>query len=384
MRSIHYDFTPFNDIFSRIIARGRADASDMNNLKRELNKFFKDSDCKNVYYTDNTDKMFFGMKVCADIDSSKIYEYLTGNDNVRIGRYMIEIDSKLFNPVMNMQPEELTAILLHEVGHMVNDTTPINDARNYINCYLADNKETLKYSDSVHYREILAFGLKDFLSKDHSFFYIADEDEILADEFVRGCGYDRYLDSAQKKIIANNAKLYADYDSISKFTTFAWTMRLYKSLRFRRVGALRTLAKAKALTGSKIEKAEMENLAKRIVRIDDDTLLESVQSAVKAKLRKMRYENMRSLDDDYYELAMRARNVEDEDDALYIMRQINSRIGIIEDYLNSGDLDNREKDRWFKSADRFKELREKLAKSTTYKSKTFGIYVNYPEIRDNL
>lgn len=61
-----------------------------------------------------------------------------------------------------------------------------------------------------------------------------------------------------------------------------------------------------------------------------------------------------------------------------------SSIECIENYLNSGDLDNREKDRWFKSADRFKELREKLAKSTTYKSKTFGIYVNYPEIRDNL
>ena len=39
MRSIHYDFRPLGDIYARIIARGKADLSDLNNLKKELNKF---------------------------------------------------------------------------------------------------------------------------------------------------------------------------------------------------------------------------------------------------------------------------------------------------------------------------------------------------------
>lgn len=381
MRSIHYDFRPLGDIYARIIARGKADLSDLNNLKKELNKFFKDSKCTNVYYTENVDKMFFGMRIGADIDADNIYDYLTGNDNVRIGSYMVELDSKLFNPLLGLTPEELVAITLHEVGHMVNDTTPMINARNYLTSYLADNKETLSMSDSIHYKEILAYGLKDFLAKDRSIFYTTDEDEILADEFVRGCGYSEYLDKAMNKIVKNHPKLYVDSD-ISKFTVFAWTLRIYTGLRFRRVGALKTLAKAKQLTASKIEKIEMENVARRINRIDDDALLESVTDRVKAKMRKMRYESMRSLEDDYYELNMRIRNVEDEDDALYLMRQINTRLGIIEDYLNSEDLDEKEKKRWFDTIDKFRNLREKLSKSIVYKTKTYGIYVNYPDIKD--
>lgn len=381
MRSINYDFRSMNDVFASMIAKGKANSSDLNNLKKELNKFFKDSKCTNVYYTENTDKIFFGMRVCANLDSDDIYEYLTGNKEERIGSYMIEIDSKLLNPLMGLKSEELTAITLHEVGHMVNDTTPITNARNYLTSYLADNKETLKMSDSIHYKEILAYGLKDFLSKDRSFFYTTNQDEILADEFVRGCGYHAYLDTAMQKILKNNPKLYVDSD-ISKFTIFAWTLRTYHGLRFRRVGALKTLARAKQLTASKIEKMEMDNVSRRITRIDDDVLIEAVQEKVKSKLRKMRYESIRSLEDDYYEISMRIRNVEDEEDALYLMRQINTRLGIIEDYLNAEDLTESEKKRWFGAIDRFKGLRDQLAKKTVYRSRTYGIYVNYPEIRD--
>ena len=80
MRSIHYDFGPINEIFARMIVNTKADNSDLNNLKKELNKFFKDSKCKNVYYTENTDKMFFGMRICAtSIDPDDIYDYLTGD-----------------------------------------------------------------------------------------------------------------------------------------------------------------------------------------------------------------------------------------------------------------------------------------------------------------
>lgn len=140
MRSINYDFRPINDIYAHMIAKGEADLSDLNNLKKELNKFFKDSKCTNVYYTENTDKMFFGMRVAANINADDIYDYLTAEKEERIGSYMIEIDSKLLNPLMALKPEELTAITLHEVGHMVNDTTPITNARNYLTSYLADNK----------------------------------------------------------------------------------------------------------------------------------------------------------------------------------------------------------------------------------------------------
>ena len=382
MRTLHYNFDNMYSVYEDIITNdGRATNEHLSRLKRELNKFFKDSTCKMVYFTDNTDQMFFGMRVIAKINPDDIYDYLVGEEDIRISNYLLELDSKLFNPVMDLTPAELIAINLHEVGHLVNDTTAITNARNFLASYLADNKDTLAMTDSIHYKEILAFGLKDFLSKDRSIFYTPNDEEILADEFVRAYGYGNYLESAINKIIRSQQMLYAG-ENVDKFTTFAWILRVYKGLRFRRVGALRTLAKAKMTTASKLEKMEFENVARRIRSIDDNMLIESSPgNAIKARMKKMRYQSMRSLDDDYYEINMRVNNVDDEDEALYLMRQINTRLGIIDDYLNTEELDEHEKKKWFNSQSKFEALREKLSKATVYKSKTYGIYINYPDIR---
>ena len=381
MRTIHYDFRPWNDIFDHGIVEGKLSVSDCNKLKAEFNKFFKDCKCSAVYFTDNNDKMFFGMKIYPAVDSDKIYDYLTGNDNIKVGDYFVEIDSKLFNPLLGLKGEEITAVALHEIGHVVNDTQSIRNARDYIASYLADNKETLSYSNSIHYKEILAYGLKDFISKDRSFFYNPNYEELMADDFVRACGYEKYLDTAFKKIYKNNSKMYQGTD-VDKFVVFAWTLQIYKALRFRRVGALKTLARAQAITGSKIERAEMDAVARSIRRIDDQTLIESVNDKVKARLRRVRVETLRSMESDYYDLNMRVRNVEDEDDALYIMRQINTRIGIIDDFLDNDEIDDHERKKLFDLQSKFSSLRETLSKSVTYKSRTYGIYVNYPDIRD--
>ena len=43
--------------------------STLDNIKRDLNKIFKDSECKEVLFTKNTDKMFFGMSTYAILNN---------------------------------------------------------------------------------------------------------------------------------------------------------------------------------------------------------------------------------------------------------------------------------------------------------------------------
>ena len=105
--------------------------------------------------------------------------------------------------------------------------------------------------------------------------------------------------------------------------------------------------------------------------------------SIKRRMAKMRANTMRSLEDDYYELNMRIRNVEDEEDALYLMRQINTRIGLIDDYINSEDLSTQDVKRWTDTMDRFKRLRDELSSSLIYKNKSYGLYVAYPDIKEN-
>lgn len=385
MRKLSYDFSDLENVFDGGLARSGLNNRDLVIIRQELNKFFRDSKCNQVFYTENSDKMFFGIIVNASVDTDDIYEYLMGTEDIRISKYNLEYDSHLFNPVLGLTAQEIMALTLHEIGHVVNDTTPIKNARQYLDEYLAKTGENIPMSDSYHYRDILAFALKDFITKDRSAFYTTDVDEILADDFARSYGYGHYLESAMNKIIAKNSKLYTGTD-VDKFAVFTWTLGIYRHLGTRRIPAIRAINKAKALTGSRIEKMEMENVARRITRIDDNVLIEAssdsgIAAKIKSRMRKMRYDTMRSLEDDFYELNMRIRNVEDEEDALYLMRQINTRIALIEDYVNSEDLSSSEAKRWNESLEKFKRIREDLSASIVYKGKSYGLYVPYPEIK---
>lgn len=386
MRKSQYDFTTINGVFNEALSDGQLSMANQKTLVRELNRFFSDSKCTAIYYTNNISKPFFGMIVCPRIDGNNIYEYLMGNDDIRLTEYTIEIDSHIFNPVLGLNGKEITAMLLHEVGHVINDATPINNARKYLDEYLAKNNDTIKMSDSYHYREILAYALKDFVAKDRSIFYTSNVDEVMADDFVRAYGYGTYLESAMQKIISSNSKLYQG-ELNDRFSSFIWSIQLYKHMQYRRIPALRSLNKAKALTGSRIEKAEIENLIRRINRIDDTALMEAsmsnVQSKIKNRMRKMRIDNMKALEDDYYEINMRIRNVEDEDDALYLMRQLNTRISLITDFVESEDLNSNERKKWNDTLDRFIRLRTDLSNTIVYKSKNYGIFVAYPDIQEN-
>ena len=130
----------------------------------------------------------------------------------------------------------------------------------------------------------------------------------------------------------------------------------------------------------------MDNVLRRIVRIDDHVLIEGTSDGglvnkIKSRMRKMRYDTMRSLEDDFYELNMRIRNVEDEDDALYLMRQLNTRISLIEDYVNSEDLSPTEAKRWNESLEKFKRIRDDLSSTLVYKGKSYGLFIPYPDIK---
>ena len=391
MQRINYDFSNFIDIFNQMKNNSSVTSSNLIDLKKNLNKFFKDSTCLEVLYTNNTDKMFFGMKVLPMIDPDNIYEYLMDNDNVRLTKYVIEIDSHLLNPVLDLTEKELTAILLHEVGHVVGDTQPIQNARNILNEYLAKNNTSLSISNSVHYKELLVYGLTDYLSKSQSIFYTSDSSEIYADEFAATYGFGEELGTAYDKIIKDNIKLYEN-SQVSKWTVFCWTLSLYKNIKLRRISAIKILNRAIKLTGSRIEKVEIENVIKRIKRIDDNIVVESViinegMDSIRAKLRERMYKSrmstMRMIDSNYYELNMQVRNVEDENDALYLMRQINNAISIMEEYTNSPDCDEYELEKWNQMLKKYQQLRDNLSKTTTYKNKSYGLFVNYPDIVEN-
>ena len=86
---------------------------------------------------------------------------------------------------------------------------------------------------------------------------------------------------------------------------------------------------------------------------------------------------LRAIEQDVYEYTMRIKNIEDENDALLLMRQLNNRIAILEDYIAQEELDERVYQKWNKVLEKYYSLRESLTKKTIYKQKMYGLFADY-------
>ena len=367
-RYIDYDFTDIENALFEI--KQSPNSANLNELNREINAFFKDSKCKQVLYTRNTDKMFFGMSVMPVIKADKVYDIIQEDEPVRITEYYLELDSKLFSPTLGLTTREITAVLLHEIGHMVNDTSPVDKLRKELDMYLVKNNETIKTSDSIHYQEILAFGIKDALRKITSLFE-TDDDEIIADSFVVACGYGPELESAFEKVVKNSYRINKDVSN--KFIVLAWVIRLYTDIKLRRIVAIKSLQKGESYTASKLEKREMENVIRRLRRIDDDTLIEAVgfdlvADKVNSTMSRIKYKGIRSFEDDLYDYNLQVKNVQHEDEALELLHKINTRLNIIDDYVTSEKISENERKRWYALINKYNKLREVLSNKSVYRN----------------
>ena len=383
---INYDFREMEIICEQIL--DDPSYTNLKNLKNELNKFFKDAICKDIIYTKNTDKLFFGMSVVPTIDDDMVADIVNGENSVRFDAYYIELDSKLLEPTLGLDRKELLAILLHEVGHMVKDTQPVDEVRKCIDVYMLKNNEHIVLNDSVNYREILRYGITSTLRKVTSIFERKD-DEIIADEFVFACGYGEELSTALKKISKNGFLINKNVKD--KMIVLSWVLRLYKEVKFRRIPALRTLRKGQEMTASKLEIKQMKKVEDSLKRIDDSSLLEasgfidSVKQKIDAGRRAITYRGIKSFEDELYEYNMRVKNIYDEDDALVLLRSLNTKISILSDYVTNEQMSEKERERWYRVLDQYYKVRDELSKKKLYKYdyRAPVIQVNYPDIVDN-
>ena len=368
----------WSDPNKKEILRGALDG-----IRAWLNKFFKDSICTDVIYTNNTDKPFFGMCVMPKLGDTTNNILMNYNNISRIDNYKIEFDSKLFDSRLNLTGGEFIAIIMHEVGHMVNDNSNIMRLKKNMMKYITDKDVSFTVNDSP-VMGILNFGIKDSLRKLDSIFDMKD-DEIIADEFVIAYGFGSELESALDKIVRFSGKV--NKDVTDKFWTLSWSLRLYQDIKNRRIPALYLLRKLREMVPSYLERKEIDTLEVNLRNITD-----SMIDAVNAKdltqvqeggiIRKLQYKGIRGYEDDLYELTMQARNVQREEEALMIMHRINSRMNVIDDYLNDGELKPNEIKRWGTLHARYQKLRDTLANKTLYKDDYSRICISYPEIKD--
>lgn len=382
MPKIGYSISNIEKIFSRLIESDTFPTkSQLVDLQKELNKFFTEANCLGVLYTRNTDNLFFGMCVMPVLSNEDTLDIVANNNSVRVKKYYLELDSKLFT--IDLTTREMTAIVLHEIGHLVMDDTPAKQVRFAIDKYFAQKDQTINLKNSAQYAQLLAFGVKDSMIKATSILYSKD-DEFKADAFATACGYGNELMAAQAKILTNAWGLSKSVKA-PKLIILDWVFHLYKNVKFNRIPAINTLKSAKRNTGSILTRKELDNVINALNRIDTDVVTEGAYLLEGMKKKGLAWQikqnGLKGIQNDYFEMKVRSKNAREEADILYLMRQINSRMSLLQDAIDEGDMTEQEKEKWMDLLFQYGDLRNYVS-NLKVSNKNYGLWWDISQLDD--
>ena len=175
---------------------------------------------------------------------------------------------------------------------------------------------------------------------------------------------------------------YMNKDVDDRFITLSWVLRLRAEFTTKRIPAIHTLNKAKNLTASQLEKREMDYAIRLLNRMDDpisEGAIDAVKQRFSKKFNDFKVKGIRSIKNDVYELNLRLRCAETEEDLLYIIRTVNTDIAILQDYL-SEEISDDERQSVTDTLQELFDVRQKAAKEKSVKNLTNSMLtVIYPD-----
>jgi hypothetical protein len=370
-------------------------------IKFNLDNIFSDNKCIDFLYTYNTDKPFFGVKVYPIISQADAITILTSEDKVKFNKYKVEVDSKLFES-LDFEPTEVAAYIIYEISSIANSYSIVDKFRGLLDDYMVNNNDVLLIRTSVNYAQMIIFAIKDTLGKLSSIIY-NDPEMFINDQTIQVLNLKEVILSVHEKI---NGKLISTGEDrpSQKAYILQYILMMYRNMADNSSAIFETLKDAKLCTGSQLETDEINKTINAINIIDNlipttksIDLNESTNNYVPlhkifeqynlhsinelSLFKNLRKNGLRSIEDSYYEYAMMIKNVETEEDALYIMRGIATRLNILEDYINNTpDLPEYERKKWMELAMKYRALRVNLMKQKIWKKANYGLFFDYNQL----
>ena len=381
---VNYDFHDLINVIDKL--RTHPDPDVLRDLTHELNMFFKDSICRSTLYTNNTDKQFFGLCVMPVIKDNDIYNILLSdnmnpNDTYRIKEYYVEIDSKLFNPVLNLSNKEILSLILHDVAALVNSSSAVDIAKGEVDLYLDKTNSAIRRSNSVNYAALLNFGFKDLIWKTTSAIF-KDNDKLICDDFLISYGFGLDLELAVDKLYKHGSLSTMANGKRDVSIIIAWCLAVYNDILSNRITTVRGLRKSLDYTAIRLIKREIERVITALNRIDDSSLLESsvgdfIKGVKKNIGANLRYNALKDYESDLYEYQIRMKNADEQRDALLLLHSINTKINLIDLILQDPELQEKHREKFVLLLSKYEKLREELGRKNILHRDYNRIYINY-------
>lgn len=352
-------------------------------LKFNINKFMSDNSCTQIIYTDNRDNLFFGMCVYPNLTDDDTRRILCRKDrdiDKKSYTYVIELDSRLFDPMMGLTPTEITAILLHELGHIIINKNTINEINQMSNMIIAENPD-YDFGREFH-RNVAFFKYAIYLTiRRMNSIFEKNQEEYIADGIVVEYGYGNELSSAFKKIMKQRKAFVQDTNN--KGIALLWAFKVTSAMTKRKIALQYEINQIEKASGSKLEKnmiAKLRDLAKGRGSVYESYTSHPDIIQELHLLRNMQRKGLYALEDDLYEYSLRIKNLESEIEALDLIRTINYKINILKEFISSNG-DDYDIERWNDLLEKYLHLREQLMKTQIYRDKYYGLFVEIPKVR---
>lgn len=364
------------------------DMSILGDLKTAINSIFDDNVCINVIYTNNTDKQFFGIRINPNMSPSDATIILATDEKVKLNKYQIEFDSKLFD--IGLNETELAAVTIYEISSMMDDYDLFDKIRLEVDKIMLSNEDIVHIRESVNYAQLIIFAIKDTLFKLSSMLFVDNPQDLTINPSIQACNLENYITSAREKIDSSMQGL-GETLRTPGMTILTWMFTMYRNMNIYSGVVKNTLKDAKTFTASKLEINEIDKTLTSIDRIEGNILEESVSlneffnkkhvSTLNefSIFKSLKKNGLRGIENDLYEYAMKVKNCNESEDAYMIMRGINTRLGVLEDYLATENLSEHERKHWDYVCNQYRELRIALSKKK-FKDKQYGLWFDYSKL----
>jgi len=398
----------------------------LNKISLILNRLY-DIKCK-ICIVNNKNNTFFGMNVFPAVSTmdmmveSIVNNQSSMNDILKIweknDEWTIEIDSiLLYDLSLNTNPSELTAVLLHEIGHVVYSNTIPQRLYKVIKFKIVKMNYQMKQLISTEkIRKLFNIAIIESCSS-KNYNYINNDTEKVADKFVIRYGYGEELESFINKLVktqGNSLVNRTDKDIENDINVVVnWTVLNLKELEFRKK-SLRTALKVEMLKnpseltkkiitdiyvsffGESNDKYRML-LSEQAGFNGDDTyeelrsyqMLDEFVSRVLTEAANNIFDKNGKLkkitQNDIDILSVEAEKIDSVDDKIYLLDKLYSQLELVNmgiDYIESNERDL--SSRITQSKRTLLDMREQLERirkevlAAKIIEKNYGVFIRYP------
>lgn len=372
----------------------------LGSLKKILNTEFNGAICDDIIIGENQES-FYGMGVYPSTQSTKelamamsvensTKEFTKKLINMKM-HYTIEIDPKLlYDKILNFNPDEVVAILLHEIGHVVADTDFYNDLMVSYNTaiYNATKDKSTLLGKSLSEEDIqlamlyIISAINSTNINNRSDYGKVLLGEQIADKFVVNQGYGEALVKAMDKTtkfylnkfkkISTERKIKNDADAIAHMA------KMFSSRRKYVLSLIDDEIKTTPIKSIKTALKGIKDRLKNIIIHENTNMLELNEAA--GFISKFMSSPTKITQLDIDELTIEKEMMEDWDDKSILVYKIHKRITQLESAKKSDKIKD---DKYYiKIIEGYiTQLNKLLNEVMKFKEvkKSYGVFIKYPK-----